>query len=353
MTTAATTTPPTQPDHELSRARLVGRRLVAAGIDLVLLPSMLARLGDVLLGNVGEWIGRALGVAGAIVLQGLVGSSFGMAVVGLVVVGADRGDRAAPGLRRSAKRHTWLLAPLLGLLPMLLTWLDVFRALEAAWVIVSVIGSLLSLVGLMLPAVLLGTIIADDGGRGLHDRWSGTAVLPTVARGRPGATIAILLLLWAALTGAAWWLGEPDRVDSDRLGSAEVQSATCDLRYDPPAGERQERTVVLARGMDRVEVRLGPHVARFDDEPFPSMRMPSYAGADDDGTEGLFYELRSPRSAGSSSGSSSGSGGSGSFRREIDLGGGLAGGLSMDCRGQDAGDGVDAFTPSVIGPSDQ
>lgn len=344
--TDAVALPTTSPPPQLSRGRLVGRRLVAAGIDLVLLPSLLARLGDVLLGGTGEWIGRVLGVGAAITTQGLIGVSLGMAVVGLVVVRAD-GDVGPPGLRRAALRHAWLLALLLAAIPSLMFWLHIRHGLQ---MVVGILGSLLSFVGICLPPVLLGTVIADAEGRGLHDRWSGTAVVATPAPAHPVATVGILLLLWATMTGASWWLGEPDRVDSDRLGSAGVQSATCDVRYDPPVGEPQQATVELARGMERVELRLGPHVARFDDEPFPSTGRPFYS--DDDGTEGLFYELRSQSTGGSSSSSSGGSSGS-SFDREIELGGGLAGDLTMECSGEDDGGGVDTFTPSVTRPTDR
>lgn len=322
---------------------------MAAGIDLLLLPSILARLGDIVLGGAGEWLGRLLGLAAAITGQGLVGASFGMAVVGLAVVRAN-GDGALPGLRSAVLRHAWVLAPPLAVIPSLLFMADLNDVLVLA---ASVGGSVLALAGLALPPLLLGTVIADDDGRGLHDRWSGTAVLPTRAADHPVGTIAILLLLWGVLTGASWWVGEPDRIDSGQLGGGDLATATCEVRYDPYVGEPQERTVELTRGMQQAEVRLGPHVVRFDDEPFPSTRLRliidersderSDDRADD---EGLFYELRAQRAGGlSSSSSGSGIGHGGTFHREIEVGGGLTGQLTMTCQGEGTGDGTAAFMP--------
>lgn len=300
---------------------------------------MLARLGDVSLGGPGELIGRVLGVAAAITAQGLAGVSFGMAVVGLAVLGVDEGG--PPGVRRAALRHAWILALLLTLLPSLAFSADLGDALLVA---VTLVGSLLAFAGIVLPPLLLGTVIADEDGRGLHDRWAGTAVVPTPTPRRPAATVGILLLAWATLTGAAWWLGEPDRVDSDRLGTSAVERATCDVRYDPPVGDAQQHTIELAPGMDRAEIQLGPHVVRFDDEPFPSTGMPSHAHLDEDGTEGLFYELLTQSSFGGGSASASSSGTGRTFSHELELGRGLAGALAMECRGEDA-PGPGAVTP--------
>lgn len=345
MTTTVATPSPTPKSWDLSRPRLVGRRVVAAGIDLLLLPSMLARLGDIVVGTAGEWVGRVLGIAGTVALQGFVGVSLGMAVVGLVVTRAD-GSHSPPGLRRSALRHAWLLALLLPALPSLAYSTRLDSSLLMA---LSMVGSLLGLLGIALPPLLLGTVIADAAGRGLHDRWSGSTVVPTRATDHPAATVGILLLVWAVLTGAAWWLGEPNRLDSDRLGGPDLQHATCEVRYEPPVGEPQRHTVELSRGMDRVRLRLGPHVVRFDDEPFPSMRMPSYSDVDDDGTDGLFYEVGAQSYGGMSS---SGDGSGDSFQRDIEISGGLTGGLRMTCEGER--DGAEAFTPSVTTrPSDQ
>lgn len=338
------TAAPRTSQPQLSRPRLVARRLVAAGIDLLLLTSILARLGDIVLGGAGEWLGRLLGVAAAIAAQGLVGASFGMAIVGLVVVRAA-GDGSPPGLRPAALRHAWVLAPPLAAVPTLLFMSDLNEVLVVA---ASVVGSLLALAGLALPPLLLGTVIADDDARGLHDRWSGTAVVPTPAPGNSVATIGILLLLWGVLTGASWWLGEPDRIDSDQLGGGGLETATCDVRYDPYVGEREERTVELARGMQQAEVRLGPHVVRFDDEPFPSTRSrlpvdePFDEPVDRTDDEGLFYEVRAQAARGMSS---SGGGNGDTFRREIEVGGGLTGELTMTCQGERHGEHPAVVTP--------